>query len=96
MVKVNRACLNCKFFDRFYIKGVDRFYKQNIGACSKCEQICEQVKDKDGICEKWEYNVYLRESLKQARRDALLKNINTATKNLTEVCQILMEGPEEV
>ena len=53
----NKRCSQCKYFDRYYTKGVKQFNKTNFGWCTRkhecvsihdcCERYKEGVRDRD-------------------------------------------------
>lgn len=44
-------CLNCKFYNAYYIQGRDCFTKQNIGRC----KINDEITECHQMCEKWSF-----------------------------------------
>lgn len=92
MDKISRACLNCKFYDRFYTKGMGRLDKQAYGMCINRFE----VQRKNFVCENWQYNPESsRLKKKLLQREFAKEVLNKFINELTVIGQILADDGQD-
>lgn len=83
----SKKCVLCRYFYRYYTKGVHRFERTNLGKCRRCQNI---VNNTDS-CESWEFNGRRQYLSKRAAKNMLYEIL----VELSAVRQIMQEFQDE-
>lgn len=82
-----KECYSCRNFKRYYVKGLSRFNKTNLGYCG----IRQEIIEKHNICDKYQYSNHAMFS----RKKTSLRILADLLTDITAIKQILQEEEEE-
>ena len=82
MQEKSKSCSRCKYLDRYYTKGVDRFNRTDFGRCRKRR---ESVVVRECRCDNYEADRYIG----VIGRRAVKKCLNDLITQMTEIRKVI-------
>ena len=83
---MNKRCGNCKYFDRYYVRGEVSYIRRDCGRCGKQKSIVELR----GVCDQWKRLTYKR----VMQRKYLTKVMNKMLGSLLAIQEVLKDEKE--
>ena len=84
-----KRCLNCRFYEVYYIKGTTKFYREKLGKCSRFGE----VKKTEENCINWQRKYSA--GRKELNRETAFNYVKKITVDLSMIAQILSEDCRE-
>ena len=86
MKEINKKCWSCAWFHNYYVKGIYKFDRKELGECAMHDTIVSQY----DTCEQWKNAV----SLKKLNKDFAINYLNEIYNRLTVIEEIIKEANE--
>ncbi|MDE6294407.1 MAG: hypothetical protein K2L88_07290 [Clostridiales bacterium] len=84
----NKSCSRCKYLDRYYTKGVNRFNRTDLGFCRKRR---ESVNVRECRCESYEVDRYIG----RIGRRAVKVCLNDLLTQITEIRKVIEANADD-